>query len=185
MQDYRININYAKALFLLAGETQQEEAVAADMRLVNGVCAENRELNVVFNNPVIKEAKKVAIVNDLFGERVSKLTMVFLTFVVRKHRTVNLRGISEAYLDLFRESRNIVLSHLTTAVEADKAMSDLVCKVIGEYTHKTVELRQKTDPAIVGGFSLAFDNNMYDATLRTSLHKLRMAFDNNIYESKL
>lgn len=185
MQDYRININYAKALFLLAGETQQEEAVAADMRLVNEVCTENHVLNVVFNNPVIKEDKKVAIVTDLFGERVSKLAMVFLTFVVRKNRTVNLRGISEAYLDLFRKSRNIVLSDLTTVVEADGEMTDLVRKVIGEYTQKTVELRQKTDPAIIGGFSLAFENNMYDATLRTSLQKLRRAFDDNVYESKL
>lgn len=185
MQDYRINVNYAKALFLLAGETQQEDAVAADMRLVHEVCAENRELNVVFNNPVIKEAKKVAIVADLFGQRVSQLSMVFLTFVVRKNRTVNLRGISEAYLDLFRQSRNIVLSQLVTATAADAETADLVRKVIGDYTRKEVELQQKTDPAIVGGFSLEFDNNMYDATLRSRLQKLRMAFEGNIYESKL
>ena len=53
MQDYRININYAKALFALAGETGQQEEVAEDMRLVNEVCSENRVLAVVFNNPVI------------------------------------------------------------------------------------------------------------------------------------
>lgn len=185
MQDYRININYAKALFLLAGETQQEESVAADMRLVHEVCAENRELNVVFNNPVIKEDKKTAIVTDLFGERVSRLSMLFLTFVVRKNRTVNLRGISAAYLDLFRQSRNIVLSQLTTAAAADEEVADLVRKVIGDYTRKEVELEQKTNPDIMGGFSLEFDNNMYDATLRSRLQKLRMAFEGNIYESKL
>ena len=48
MQDYRININYAKALFLLAEETQEQERVSEDMRLVNAVCAENRELNAVW-----------------------------------------------------------------------------------------------------------------------------------------
>ena len=43
MQDYRININYAKALFMLADDTQEQERVWGDMRLVNSVCAENRE----------------------------------------------------------------------------------------------------------------------------------------------
>ena len=185
MQDYRININYAKALFLLAGETKQQEEVAQDMRLVNNVCAENRELNVVFNNPVIKEARKVAILADLFGERVSRLTNLFFTFVVRKHRTVNLRGISSAYLDLYRDSRGIVLSQFTTAVESDAEMRELVCKVIGDYTHNEVELVTKTNPRIVGGFSMEFKNNMYDARLSSQLSKLRRAFDENVYESKL
>lgn len=185
MQDYRININYAKALFLLAGETEQQDAVAKDMRLVNEVCAENRQLNVIFNNPVVRVAKKVAIVTDLFGEKVSKLTMLFLTFVVRKNRTVNLRGISDSFLELYRDSRGIVLSELTTAVEADTATKELVCKVIGEYTHKEVELVTETDERIIGGFSMSFDNTMYDARLSTQLAKLRRTFGENMYESKL
>ena len=185
MQDYRININYAKALFLLAGETRQQEEVAQDMRLVNSVCAENRELNVVFNNPVIKESRKVAILTDLFGERVSKLTTLFFTFVVRKHRTVNLRGISGAYMDMYRDSRGIVLSQFTTAVESDAEMRELVSKVIGEYTHQQVELVAKANPQIIGGFSMEFNNNMYDARLSSKLAKLRCSFDENVYESKL
>lgn len=48
MEDYRINTNYAKALFLLAGEFDKQDEAATDMRLVSEVCAENRELNVVF-----------------------------------------------------------------------------------------------------------------------------------------
>lgn len=185
MQDYRININYAKALFLLAGETGQQEEVSRDMRLVNEVCAENRELNVVFNNPVIRESRKVAILTDLFGDRVSRLTTLFFSFVVRKHRSVNLRGISEAYLDMYRDSRGIVLSHFTTAVESDAAMRELVSKVIADYTHNEVELVAKADPKIVGGFALEFNNNMYDARLSSKLSKLRRSFEENVYESKL
>ena len=54
MQDYRININYAKALFMLADEMQEQDRVAEDMRLVNSVCAENHMLNTVFRNPEVK-----------------------------------------------------------------------------------------------------------------------------------
>lgn len=185
MQDYRININYAKALFLLAAERGEQEQVSEDMRLVNAVCVENRELNAVFRNPEIKAPKKTAIVDDIFSTSVSKTTMAFVHFVVRKNRSVNLKGISGAYLDIYRESRGIVLSKITTAQDVDEETRALATKVIADYTHKEVELVAKTDPKIIGGLSMEFDNMMYDARISTYLMKLRNAFDENVYESKL
>ena len=38
MNNYRINKNYAKALFMLAAERGQVDRVADDMRLVGSVC---------------------------------------------------------------------------------------------------------------------------------------------------
>lgn len=185
MQDYRININYAKALFLLADEMNEQERVAEDMRLVHSVCLENRELNAVFRNPEIKAPKKAAIVSDIFGASVCKTTMAFIHFVVQKKRTVNLKGISAAYLDLYRESRGIVLSQITTALPVDDETRTLATKVIADYTHKEVELVAKTDPKIIGGVAMEFDNMMYDARISTYLMKLRHAFEENVYESKL
>ena len=185
MQDYRININYAKALFLLSDESQEQDRVSDDMRLVNAVCAENRELNAVFRNPEIKAPRKLAIVNDLFGPHVCNTSMVFLQFVVRKNRSVNLKGISAAYLDLYRKSHGIVLSQLTTALPVDDETRDLAVKVISEYTHKQVELVEKNDPKIIGGLAMEFENTMYDARISTHLAKLRREFEENIYESKL
>ena len=185
MQDYRININYAKALFMLAEELQEQKAVAIDMRLVNAVCTENHELNTVFRNPEVKMSKKVSIVDALFGEHVGKTSLAFLEFVVKKHRSVNLRGISAAYLVLFRESQGIVLSKFTTAEPVDQEVLDMVSQAIAAHTHKEVEMVAKTDPKIIGGFAMEFDNTIYDARLSTRLTKLRQQFEKNIYESKL
>lgn len=185
MNDYRININYAKALFLTATETEQQEAVMADMRLVNEVCAENRELNVVFCNPVIKEDKKMGILNDLFADKVTKLSMLFLHFVVKKHRSVNLKGISNAYMEIYRDAHNIELTELVTAVEVDPNSVELIKKLVSDYTHKEVELQATTSDKMLGGFCLSFDNNMYDARIRTKIRKLRAEFGKNVYESKL
>lgn len=185
MQDYRININYAKALFMLAGESGQQDEVAKDMRLIQEVCAENHVLTVVFNNPVIKEDKKVGILQDLFGEKVCRLTSLFLTFVVRKRRTVNLKGISGAYLELYRNSQGIVLSNLVTAIDADEELKEVVVKTIGQYTGRKVELTTTTEPEALGGFAMSFDNKMYDARISTLLEKLHREFARNDYESKL
>jgi len=185
VQDYRININYAKALYMLAVELGEQDRVAQDMRLVNAVCSENRVFSTVFRNPEIKVPKKVAIIHDIFGAHVCKTTMAFLEFVVRKSRSVNLGGISASFLDLYRGSHNIVLSKLTTATPIDASIVEMVNKVVAQHTGKEVELVEKIDPKIIGGFAIEYDNNIYDARLSTKLVKLRQQFGKNVYESKL
>jgi len=185
VENYRINVNYAKALFLLATDTGEVDKTCEDMKLVNQVCTENHILNVLFSNPVIKEAKKLGIIRDLFEEKVSHLTMTFLNFVVRKRRAVSLRGISEAYLDLYRQSKGIVLSELRTAVEVDDEAKAEIAKIIGNYTHKTVEMNAITDDTMLGGFCVSFDNSMYDARIRTQINKLLKEFSKNTYEKAI
>ena len=185
MEDYRINLNYAKALFLVAIDSGELDAVSADMRLVNKVCAENHTLNVVFANPVVREDKKTGILRDLFGDKMSKISMAFLTFVVKKRRAVNLKGISNAFIELYRNEKNIVLLQLVTASDIDDETAHKVCATVGDYTHSDVELQHKVDPSILGGFSVTFDGNMYDARISTAVAKLRKEFSKNVYESKL
>lgn len=185
MNSYRVNTNYAKALFMLATDRGEADRVADDMKLVGDVMAENRELAVVMGNPTIRYDRKKAIMEELFGGRVSDGTAAFLAFVVKKNRSVNLRGISEAYLALWRESRGIVRGDLVTHRETDESAREHVRRLIAEYTGKEVELHTAIDPHMLGGFKMEFDHNMYDARLRTKIQKLRKAFSNNEYESKL
>ncbi|MCR4659851.1 MAG: ATP synthase F1 subunit delta [Bacteroidales bacterium] len=185
MNNYRININYAKALFILAGDLGMQDAVAEDMRLVGKVCAENHVLNVFFSNPTVKESKKQAVVEALFRGKVSEPAMVFLAFVVRRNRTVNLRGISNAYLDIYRESRGIVKADFVTAIEVNAETEQTVRDMVSRHTGKHVELNATVDDRMLGGFTMSFDNNMYDARLRTKIQKLRKEYSKNIYESKL
>lgn len=182
MEDYRININYAKALFIVANDAGLLDDVCRDMRLVNSVCAENHTLNVVFANPVVREDKKVAILKDLFESRVNKVTMLFLAFVVKKRRTINLKGISNAFVELYRDDKDIVLSRLVTATEVDDEATRAVKEALMRYTKKNIELQSYVKPELLGGFSVTFDNNMYDASLSTAVNKLRKEFSKNDYE---
>lgn len=185
MSTYRINTHYAKALILLSEETGTMDRVSEDMRLVERVCAENRELNVIFSNPVIPKDKKLAIVKELFGERVCEATMAFLLFVTRKNRSVNMRGIAGSYIEIYREKKGIILSDLVTHQPIDDVARKMVTEMVEAYTGKSVELHDRTDPKMLGCFKLEFDNKMYDARIRTKIRRMRIEFAKNEYESKL
>jgi len=170
---------------MVATDENQLDAVNDDMRLVHSVCADNHILNVVFANPFIQEGKKIAILKDIFDDKISKISMLFISFVVKKRRTVNLKGISNAFVELYRKEKNVVLSHLVTATEVDESARRSVIDKIAEYTGKVVELESEVDPEILGGFGITFDNNMYDDSISTAINKLRKEFSKNVYESKL
>lgn len=185
MDSHKINLHYAKALLMLADELECASTVADDMRIVSAVCTENRVLNKVMDNPTIPESKKAAIVGDLFAHHLCKASMAFLTFVVRKKRSVNMRGIANAYLELYREKNNIVLAEFVTAIDIDQRLLDEVKEMVADYTGKDVEFVARVDNRRIGGFYLTFDNNLYDDRIRTKLIKLRNEFNRNEYESKL
>ena len=185
MSDYRINNHYAKALFMLATDRGETARVADDMKMVGGVMAENRELSVVLANPTVPGVKKKGILQALFADRVGEATMAFLIFAVRKNRSINLRGISEAYMGLYRDANGIVRSDLVTHQPIDESARRTVTRMVEEYTGKTVELHDHTDPKMLGSFKLEFDNKMYDARIRTKIRRLRLEFAKNDYESKL
>lgn len=182
MENYRVNTNYAKSLFLLANDTNKLDTVFEDMKLVHKTCTENHILTVIFANPTIKESKKIGIATELFTNKVDKLTLTFINFVIRKRRAINLKGIATLYMNIYRKAKNIVLSELRTAIDVDEETKILISRIIGEYTNQTVELNAITDNRMLGGFCMSFDNNLYDARLRRKLAKLRNEFSKNIYE---
>jgi len=185
MNNYRINTNYAKALFMVATDTGNIERAKQDMVLVGEVMAENRQLRSVFANPTIRFDKKVGIVRELFGGEVSDEVMAFLVFVVKKNRSINLQGIADSFVEQYRVAKGIVLSDLVTHQPIDDEARRTVTQLVEEYTGKQCELHDRTDPKMLGGFKLEFDHNMYDARIRTKIRKLRLEFAKNDYESKL
>lgn len=185
MNAYKINSNYAKALFLLAQDLGQVEECYHDMLVVRDVCAENRDFCVVMGNPVIRSDRKVAIVTEIFRGHVSDATMAFLVFVTRKNRAVNLHGIASFFDELYCQHNNIVKAKMLTACEVDDDNLARVRQVIANFTHKTVQLDAQTTDKMLGSFYLVFDNYLYDARLRTKIAKLRAEFSKNDYESKL
>ena len=96
-----------------------------------------------------------------------------------------MRGIADAYVEMWRDYRGIVKSDLVTHQPIDEVARKMVTEMVANYTGKTVELHDRTDPKMLGCFKLEFDGKMYDARIRTKIKRLRTQFAKNDYESKL
>ena len=184
MNNYKINLNYAKALFMLATDLNQTAEVMTDMRLVFKISRENHELVTVLNNPVIPINKKLGVIDSIFKGRVTETTLAFMQFVTKKRRAINMKGISEKYMELYLDANNIVVADVMSAVEVNQEHLESIRQKVANYTGKKVEIYSHTTNKMLGSFHLTFGTYLYDARIRTKIAKMRNAFAKNDYEVK-
>ena len=172
---------YGKSLFALCKEQNAVDAVEQDMRAIIEVVKENRELTAVLASPVVRPEKKGAIVSAVFAAA-QPLTVSFLKQLAQKGRAGILGDMAQAFVALVREEKNVVLAEVTTAVALDDARRAEINALIGKVHQGGVELTEKVDPTLIGGFKLRVGDRMIDATLHQSLRTMHRNLTNNPYE---
>lgn len=175
---------YAQALFDLAVELNILEKVESDLRLIGKVFAENRVLRVIIANPVIDGYKKSKILNQLFEGNVQELTIKFLQLITAKGREKYIQYISEAFNEIYLQFKNILPVKITTAQKAEKVVADDISIKLHKATNMNIELTEKVDIDIIGGFVVNFQDYRYDASIINQLNKLKKMFSENLYETQ-
>jgi F-type H+-transporting ATPase subunit delta len=172
---------YGKSLLSLSKEQNAVEAVEQDMRVLAEAVRDNRELAAVLSSPVVRPEKKEAIVSSVFSGAHS-LTAAFLAQLARKGRAGLLQDMANAFLALVREERGVVQAEVTTAVPLDDARRSEIQTLIGKIHEGGVELSEKVDPHLIGGFKLRVGDRMIDASVFQSLRTMHRNLTNNPYE---
>jgi F-type H+-transporting ATPase subunit delta len=184
----RVNLlakRYAQALFDLALEMKIQDKVEKDMHLIGDVLEEHREFRKLLKNPVIDDFKKIKLLDAVFGESIQELTKKFFALIIKKDREMYLEPICEAYINIYRKYNNILPLELTTAFKADKKTKDTIVKKVADATKLNVELHEKVDEEIIGGFIINYEDYQFDASIKNQLKELQNEFSKNLFIKKL
>lgn len=186
MLNPRLASRYAKSLIDLAVERGQLEQVFADMNLLQKICKGNRDFINLLRSPVVKGDTKIKIVKAITTGRITDLTDSFITLLIRKTRESNLPEIIPAFISQYKVNKNIHTLRLTTAVPVNdvvrKAIIDRVKKGSG---FETIELDERIDENIIGGFVLQLGDKLVDASIAYDLKYIAKQFENNDFIYKI
>ncbi|MEI8201878.1 MAG: ATP synthase F1 subunit delta [Bacteroidota bacterium] len=180
----KITSRYAKALFELALELNVSPQVMNDMELLLKVCKENNDFESMLHSPIITSVKKSQVLDAIFGSHFHELSIKFMHLVVRKRREMLIDGISEQYIQLFRDFNGIKTVELKTATPLSEAEREEFKKIFKEITQSKIELEEEVSPKLIGGFIYSYDNKLFDASIRTRLKSLKEEFNINIYQKE-
>lgn len=181
MQDTKVGTRYAKSLIKLALEQGLLENVYADMKLILRVCDETRELVTVLKSPIIKSDKKESIIKSVFASQLNPLTLEFLQIMTRKKRESYLLDIAKAFIDQYKTHKKILTAVITTAYGLDDEVRKKVQEIVTGATKSEVELIEKVDKNIIGGFILRVGDKQDDTSISRKIKNLNRTFNENPY----
>jgi F-type H+-transporting ATPase subunit delta len=186
MPNPRLATRYAKSLIGLAIERNQLERVFADMKWLQRVCKSNRDFVNLLRSPIINADIKKKILQAITSSELSEMTAGFIRLLVTKGRESNLPEIITAFVTAYNLHKNIHIIKLTTAGPINdatrKAIVDQVKKSAG---YETVELEEKIDADLIGGFVLQVGDKLVDGSIAYDLRAIAKQFENNDFIYKL
>ena len=186
MPNPRLATRYAKSLLDLAVERGQLDLVFADMQLMNQVCKGNRDFVNLLNSPVIKADTKRKVVEAVTTGKISELTTAFNSLLIKKGRESNLPEIITAFIDQYKEYKNIHIVKLTTAVPVGDVLRQAIIGQVKKASgFDNIELDEKVDESIIGGFVLQVGDKLVDASISYDLKTIAKQFDNNDFIYKI
>jgi len=172
MNESSISVRYAKALFQSAKEKGLMEKVNDDMELLLAVC-KNESFTRMIETPVLNATKKCQLLDRMFEEKINPLTGSLLELVVKNRRDQYLQGIARYYKELYKKDKGIVTASLVTASELDPQTSIKLKEIIQKVFGSDVDMSTNVNAELIGGFMLTVEDQQYDASVASSLKRMK------------
>lgn len=171
-----IAARYATALFELAHEAGELDAVAADLATLRAALDESSDLVRLVRNPVFgRETQAKAMAALLARLGVGRTVANFVGVVAQNRRLFALRDMTLAFARLLAELRGQVVARVASAHPLNDAQVAAIRAELAAGLKNEVTVETEVDPALLGGLVVRVGSRMIDSSIRTKLQNLRFA----------
>ncbi len=185
MKQSRLANRYAKALFELALEQKKLDQVGADMALISQTIDENRALANMLKSPVIKLDKKEKVMTQIFGKKTNPISLRFMILVAKKSREEYLAYFADEFTKIYKDYQGLLDAWVTTSYKIEEEVRTSILALLKNISGKTILLHEDVNAELLGGFVAKVGDYQYDASIRTSMRKLKEDFSKNLFISKI
>ena len=185
MKSNKAASRYAKSLLDLAIERKELETAFKDISVIADVAASEKDFRVLLKSKVIKPAQKMVVMNKLFGNSFSELTMKFIQIITQHKREPVLADIADAFIAQYKKHKNIVIAEVTSAIKLTDEAREKIRSIINEMGEGTVEIQESVVPEILGGIIIRVGDKQVDASVAMRLESLRRELINKTYEARI
>ncbi len=165
---------YARALFELAAESGDTDAIAADLEKLEEAIGKSTDLARLIESPLFDAETQIAgldAVMEALG--IGGLTANFVRLVAQNRRLAVLPAMIEAYRALVAERRGEIRVRVTSAAKLTAAQAKKVTAALKEALGSEVHIENEVDPSIMGGLVVRAGSRMIDTSVKTRLNTLK------------
>ncbi|WP_246798664.1 ATP synthase F1 subunit delta [Deferribacter autotrophicus] len=165
---------YANALYEYAKEKNNVEQILDELKSLVDLYESSADFQELVKNPLIKRSEKEKVFEELKNRNaISETLYNFLLMLTEKNRLNLIVEIYMHYRILLMEDRGEVDAYVKIADDYDDVLKKEIGDVLSKVTGKKVNLNIEIDKTILGGFVAQVKSNMYDASIKGQLRKLK------------
>lgn len=173
MDSGMISARYAKALLACAKECGDERPVCDAMSALADSFGQCPELAAVLKNPTLPQAQKKSLIATAAGGTNNALFGRLVDLLLKNGRTEELHRIALDYCDMYHADAKLCVWRVTTAYPMDQATADRIRSFLEKRSGRTVELKMRINPELLGGFVLDVDDERLDASVIGQLRRIK------------
>ncbi|HWI77163.1 MAG TPA: F0F1 ATP synthase subunit delta [Sphingomicrobium sp.] len=167
---------YASALFDLARDEKQIDAVSRSLDSLNQALADSREFGQLVASPLVGRDDAGKAFSAISAElKLDPLTANFLGVLARNGRQGQLAQVIRLFRRLAAEHRGETTAEVVTAHPLTDDQVAALKTQLKARAGRDVTIDARTDPAILGGLIVKLGSQMIDASLKTKLNRLAQA----------
>ena len=104
-----------------------------------------------------------------------------MLLLTTKRREALLESIAESFVEQYKVKKKILTAVITTASGLDEELRKKVLNIVKQSANSEVELIEKTNDKLIGGFVLQVGDKRVDASIAKQVRKLALSFNENPY----
>lgn len=175
MEDNKIALRYARALFETAVEKDDVDAVRDSLNEVGDVYQSVPDMTRFLQNPGIPVEDKQSFLQKQFGgKKTQPLVGTLLNLLLENGRVSVLPYLVRQYNDLADTHENVAKAEVVTAAPLDAKLEKKLQKALEtNYGYSRVELETNVDPKLLGGVIVRLKDQVLDGSFIGRLEALR------------
>jgi len=169
----QIVATYANALFDAAAASDNVDDVSTQLDAVARLVRSHAPLRDAMRDDSMTGVERAQMLRKVLTGVRPALADVLALMVERDNFDL-LSSVVEEYGNVSEERRGIVAVDITTAVGLDDALRQSIIAKLSADLGKAVTLREKVDPAIIGGIVISTHGHRIDASVSSQLEAARV-----------
>ena len=167
---------YATALFELAVEEKNLDAVASDLASLQEMLLDSDALQRLVKSPVLSREEQVRAMAAILSQgKAADLTSHFVGLLAERRRLFVLSAVIDRFNQMLAAHRGEISAQVISAQTLSDKRLDAIRNTLSKVLDGDVAIDAQIDEGLIGGLVVRVGSRMVDASLRSKIQRMQLA----------
>ena len=165
--------NYALAMKEISLKKNTLKETQKEIREIIKILEENENFEKILSSSFVSKEEKHNVINNVFSNYVNKDVLSFFHVIIENNRANLFLPILKEFNSLCNEHYGVIEGLCYSAFLLSKEQIEKIEKTLSLKEGKTVILKNKINPSLIGGVKIIINDRVYDNSVVNRIENIK------------